>query len=242
MIIDILTIFPEMFEGILQHSIVKRSIEKGIVEIHVHDFRVFSQNKHKKVDDYSYGGGAGMILSLQPIVDCLRSLPQINQAHKIITSPIGKTYTQAKAKELSMVEHLVIICGHYEGVDDRITSYVDEEISIGDYILTGGEVAAMTIVDSVVRLLKDALGNEESTREESFEGLLEYPQYTRPEAFEGRNVPEILLSGDHEKIRQYRRFQSLKRTYTLRPDLLDKASLSKEDLEMLESIKKEKMI
>jgi tRNA (guanine37-N1)-methyltransferase len=239
MIIDVLTIFPEMFEGILQQSIIKRSIEKGIVEIRIHDFREFSQNKHKKVDDYSYGGGAGMILSLQPIVDCLRSIPNVQQAHTILTSPVGKTYTQKKAKELSKMEHLIIVCGHYEGVDDRIISYVDETVSIGDYILTGGEVASMVIVDSVVRLLKNALGNEDSTAEESFEGLLEYPQYTRPEMFEGKSVPEVLLSGDHEKIRKYRRTQALKRTYERRPDLLDKTQLTKEDVRILESIKKE---
>lgn len=238
MIIDILTLFPEMFSG-LNASIVKRAIEKGLVEIRIHDFRAYSLDKNKRVDDYSYGGGAGMIISLQPIVDCLRAIENHGQARKILTSPAGKVYDQSKAIELAGLEHIIIVCGHYEGIDDRIHDYVDESLSIGDYILTGGEIAAMAIVDSIVRLIPGALGNEESHLDESFsDQLLEFPQYTRPPEFEGRAVPEVLLSGDHEKVRRYRRFKSLERTYHNRPDLLEKAKLSPEDLSFLEKIKR----
>jgi tRNA (guanine37-N1)-methyltransferase len=236
--IDILTLFPEMFAG-LNSSILKRAVAGGIVNISVHDFREFSRKKNRRVDDYSYGGGAGMILEIQPIVDCMRQIENYQTARKIITTPHGKTYDQKKAQELAGLSHLIIICGHYEGIDHRIMDYVDEEISIGDYILTGGEIASMAIVDSVVRLLPNALGNEESVATESFEDyLLEYPQYTRPEEFEGKRVPEVLISGNHEKVRQYRRFKSLELTYHKRPDLLDKAALTLEDKKFLEMIKK----
>jgi tRNA (guanine37-N1)-methyltransferase len=236
--IDILTLFPEMFTG-LNSSILKRAIEAEITEIRVHDFREYSDKKNKRVDDYSYGGGAGMIIGVQPIVSCLRSIEGFENAHKIITTPVGKTYSQNKAWELSKKDHLIIVCGHYEGIDYRIRDYIDEEVSIGDYILTGGEIAAMTIVDSVVRLLPNVLGNSDSVVEESFDDyLLEFPQYTRPEEFEGKRVPEVLISGNHEKIRQYRRFKSLEETYLKRPDLLKKAKLNKEDKKFLELIRK----
>jgi len=238
MIIDVLTLFPEMFEA-LNSSIIKRASEKGIVEIRVHNFRDYSKKNSRQVDDYSYGGGAGMIQSLQALVDCLRSIPGYEKAQKILTAPVGKVYQQKTVVEFSKLDHLIIICGHYEGIDDRIENYVDEAISVGDYVLSGGEIPAFAIIDSVVRLLPGALGNEESTDIESFDGqLLEYPQYTRPEVFEGLKVPEVLISGDHEKVRKYRRFMSLERTFKRRPDLLEKAELTAEDLKFLEKIKR----
>ena len=238
MIIDILTLFPEMFDGIISSSIIKRSIEKGIVSINVHNFRDYTLDKNKRVDDYSYGGGAGMIIQVQPVLDCLKSINGWQSAKKLITNPVGVTYNQNKAKELAEEKHIIIVCGHYEGIDDRINNYIDQAISIGDYILTGGEIASLAIIDSVVRLLPDALGNSESTVNESFEGLLEYPQYTRPLEYDGNKVPEILISGNHEKVRKYRRFQSLKITLTLRPDMLETIELTKEDHKFLEMIKK----
>lgn len=235
---DILTLFPEMFSG-LNSSIIKRALEKELVEIKIHNFRDYSLDKNKRVDDYSYGGGAGMIIGLQPILDCIRSIDGFEKAHKIIFTPLGSLYNQNKAIELSKKEHIILLCGHYEGIDYRITDYVDEEISIGDYILTGGEIPAMAVVDSITRLLPEVLGNDESTAIESFtNSLLEYPQYTRPEEYEGKRVPEVLLSGNHEKIRQYRRYKSLEFTYKRRPDLLETAELTKEDLKFLEMIKR----
>lgn len=235
--IEILTLFPQMF-SVFDESIIKRAIENEEVEIKIHDYRNFSAKKSKRVDDYSYGGGAGMIIEVEPIVKCLRSIKSFETARKIITNPAGKTYNQAYARELAREDCLIIVCGHYEGIDDRINEYVDEAISIGDYILTGGEIAAMAIVDSIVRLLPNVLGNEESIEIESFDNyLLEYPQYTRPETFEDKRVPEVLLSGNHENIRKYRRFKSLERTYKLRPDLLKRAILTDEDRELLELIR-----
>ena len=237
MIIDVLTLFPEMF-SVLNSSIIKRAVDKETTLIRIHDFREFSKKKSRRVDDYSYGGGAGMIIEVEPVVNCLRSITDYESAKKIITTPIGKTYNQAKAKQLSKEDHIIIICGHYEGIDDRINEYVDEEISIGDYILTGGEIPALVIIDSVVRLLPNVLGNQESINIESFdEMLLEFPQYTRPEIFEHKSVPKVLISGDHEKVRKFRRFKSLERTYHIRPDLLNNATLTKEDLKFIEKIK-----
>ena len=233
--IDILTLFPEMIEGIINSSISKRAIDSNLIEVHIHDFRDYSRKANKRVDDYSYGGGAGMIIEVQPIVDCLRSIPGYEKAYKVITTAQAKTYNQKKASELSKVDHLIIICGHYEGVDYRIMDYVDEGISIGDYILTGGEPAAIVIYDSVIRLLPDVLGNSESTVDESFSSnLLEYPQYTRPPVFEGKEVPSVLINGHHEKIRVYRRKESLRLTKKYRPDLLEKANLTEEDKKLLE--------
>lgn len=238
--IDILTLFPEMFTP-LNTSIIKRAIDNGDVEIHIHDYRNFSTKKSKSVDDYSYGGGAGMIIEVAPIVGCLRSIPNYQNARKLITNPIGRTFTQEYAKELAKEEHFIIVCGHYEGIDDRINYYVDEAVSLGDFILTGGEIASMAIIDAVVRLVPNVLGNKLSIEEESFDNnLLEYPQYTRPEKFEGLEVPSVLLSGNHENIRKYRRFESLKRTYQYRPDLLNKAQLTEEDYKFLELIKQGK--
>lgn len=237
--IDVLTLFPEAIEGVVNSSILKRAIEKGTIKINIHDYREYSSKKNKRVDDYSYGGGAGMIIEVQPIVDCLRSIPNYQEAYKVITAPVGTSYNQKKARELSLKEHIIIICGHYEGIDHRIMDYIDEAISIGDYILTGGEIASLAIVDSVVRLIPNVLGNNESIDVESFDdNLLEYPQYTRPEVFEDKKVPDVLLSGNHEKIRKWRRYKSLEVTYNKRKDLLEKVELTKEDVKFLEMIKK----
>ena len=239
MIIDILTLFPEAINGVINTSILKRALDNNLLTINVIDYREFSNKKNKRVDDYSYGGGAGMIIEPQPIVDAIRSIDGAKDARKIITSPIGKVFNQEKAKELSKLDHIIIICGHYEGIDERIMNYVDEAISIGDYVLTGGEIAALAICDSVSRLVPSVLGNDESTIDESFtNNLLEYPQYTRPVVYEGLEVPSVLLSGNHEEIRKWRRFKSLERTYLNRPDLINEEKLSKEDKVFLEEIKK----
>ena len=238
--IDILTLFPEMYEGVINSSIIKRAIQKEIVEIRIHDFREFSTKANKRVDDYSYGGGAGMIIEIQPVLDCLRTIPNWEKAHKIITTPVAHTYKQSKAVALSRLDHIIIICGHYEGIDSRIMNFVDEGISIGDYILTGGEFAAIVIFDSVIRLIPDVLGNSESIVEESFSNdLLEFPQYTRPVSYEGMDVPDVLVSGNHENIRKWRRYKSLEATYKYRKDLLENATLTKEDIKFLEEIKKD---
>lgn len=237
MIIDIITIFPEMFEGIINSSIIKRTKEKELITINVHDFRNYTTNKHKKVDDTIYGGGAGMLIQCQPIIDNLKSIEGYEKAHKIITSAQGNTFNQEKANEFSKLDHIIIICGHYEGVDNRVLNYVDEEISIGDYILTGGEIPALAIIDSVIRLIPDAI-TESSTQDESFEmGLLEYPQYTKPYEYDGYKVPDELVSGNHEEIRKYRKFESIKKTYYKRPDLIEKYEFDKEGLLFLNNIK-----
>ncbi|HHU20986.1 MAG TPA: tRNA (guanosine(37)-N1)-methyltransferase TrmD [Acholeplasma sp.] len=235
--IDVLTLFPEMFTGVVNSSILQRAINENHLEINIIDYRKFSLDKNYKVDDYPYGGGAGMVIEVEPIVLALRSIPK---GYTVLTSPKGVTYNQDKAKELSKKDHLIIVCGHYEGIDNRITNYIDEEISIGDYILTGGEIAALAMIDSIARLIPNVLGNQESLQSESFEELLEYPQYTRPEEFEGLKVPSVLLSGHHENVRKWRRFQSLKKTYERRQDILEKANLTKEDLKFLDLIKEGK--
>ena len=243
MIIDVLTLFPEAINGVINTSIIKRAIEGNLITINVIDYREYSEKKNKRVDDYSYGGGAGMIIEPQPIVSALRNIEGFEKAHKIITSPVGRVYNQSVAKEFSRYDHLIIVCGHYEGIDERIMNYVDEAVSVGDFILTGGEIAALAILDSVSRLVPDVLGNNESIEVESFDdGLLEYPQYTRPEVFEDKKVPDVLLSGNHEAIRKWRRFKSLELTYNKRPDLLEKANLTKEDYKFLEMIKEGKTL
>lgn len=232
--IDILTLFPEMFSGFLNSSIIKRAIDSGILEVNLIDFREYSTNKHRKVDDYPYGGGAGMLLSVEPIH---KALGKLEGGKRLLMSPQGVTLNHNLAKELSRNDHLVIVCGHYEGIDERVKSYIDLEVSIGDYVLTGGEISAMVVIDSVSRFI-GSLGNDESHENDSFSnGLLEYPQYTRPAEFNGMRVPDVLLSGNHEEIRKYRRFESLKRTYLQRPDLLGKIELSKEDEAMLQIIR-----
>lgn len=218
--IDILSIFPHMFDGFLNESIIKRAIQKKIVEINIHDFREFSKDPHKKVDDYQFGGGAGMILMPEPIYDCVESIRD-DDSYIILMTPQGVSYNQKKANELKLKKHLIIICGHYEGFDERIRTLADLEVSIGDYVLTGGELPSMVITDSIVRLLDGAI-KEESTETESFNnGLLDYPVYTKPVNFRGMEVPSVLLSGHHENINKWRYEESLKRTKERRPDILE---------------------
>ncbi len=237
--IDILTLFPEMFD-IFNHSIIGRAIDKGILKIQSHNIRDYSMNKHKKVDDYPYGGGAGMVMTPQPIVDSIKDLKTNNKGKVIFLGPRGKTFNQEIAKTLSKEKELIFICGHYEGIDERVYKYIDEEISLGDFVLTGGEMACIPVVDSVCRLVPGVLSSSESYMEESFyNGLLEYPQYTRPECFEGENVPKVLLSGHHDNIRKWRRYKSLTITKTRRPDLFKQITLSKEDKKLLEIYSKE---
>jgi len=240
--IDVLTLFPEMFEGVFNTSILGKAQQKGIAQLNAINFRAFSTNKHNTVDDYAYGGGGGMVLKPEPIfaavdhlTESLESKPRI-----ILMCPQGERYSQKKAEELSKEEHLIFICGHYEGYDERIREFlVTDEISIGDYVLTGGELPAMTIIDSIVRLLPGALGNETSAITDSFStGLLEYPHYTRPAEYRGMKVPDALLSGHHVKIEQWRREQSLLRTLERRPDLLETANLSDKERKWLSTIKK----
>ena len=235
---DVLTLFPEMFK-VLDESIIGRAKEKELINVNLINIRDFSKNKHKKVDDTPYGGGAGMVLMSDVIYDAYKSV-KTDKAKVIYMSPQGKKLDQAKVEELSKQEHLILLCGHYEGIDQRvIDKIVDEEISIGDYVLTGGELPAMVLIDSVSRYVEGVL-KEGSTSEESFsQGLLEYPQYTRPEIFEGSKVPDVLLSGHHGNIDKWRRKQSLKITLDKRPDLLEKINLSDEDKKVLEEIKNE---
>ncbi|CDQ19761.1 tRNA (guanosine(37)-N1)-methyltransferase TrmD [Halobacillus karajensis] len=231
--IDILTLFPEMFDGVLQNSIMKRAQDQKAFSYQYINFRDFTENKHNKVDDYPYGGGAGLVLSPQPIFDSIEKVKQ--KAEKaprvILLCPQGEPYSQKKAEELAEEDHLVFICGHYEGYDERIRQeLVTDEISIGDYVLTGGELGAMVVIDSVVRLLPGVLGNEQSAPMDSFSsGLLEHPHYTRPADFRGRKVPDVLLSGNHAKIDEWRHYQSLKRTFERRPDLLEERKLSSKE-------------
>ena len=236
--ITIMTIFPEMFDGFLNTSIIKKARLKNIVDINVADFRQYTKDKHNRVDEYPFGGGQGMVLMCQPIVDCLNEIRKEN-SHVILMNPAGKTFTQPKAHQLLEYDDIVIMCGHYEGFDARISDYVDEELSIGDYILTGGELGAMVITDAVTRLV-DGVISADSTRDETFEnGLLEYPQYTHPVEYDGKKVPDVLLSGHHENIRKYRLYESLKKTYLLRPDLLESRSFTAEEEKMLDDIKLE---
>lgn len=242
--IDILTLFPNMFTGVLNESILKRAQEKSLVKFNLINFRDFSTDKHKKVDDYPYGGGAGMVLSPQPIFDAVESIKAESDGpvRVLLMTPQGERFTQQKAMELAKEKHLVFICGHYEGFDERIREHLaTDELSIGDYVLTGGELASMVIIDSVVRLIPGILGNQESYQYDSFsDGLLEYPQYTRPANFRGFKVPDVLLSGDHKKIETWRRQESLRRTLERRPDLLEHADLTEEDLEFLRSLKQKR--
>ena len=235
--ITILTIFPEMFESVLNASILGRAREQGLIEVECVDIRPFSDRKHKNTDDYPFGGGAGMVMLAQPIMDAMASVTGEGfSGRRIYLGPRGTTLTTAKARELAKEEQLVLLCGHYEGVDQRaLDACIDEEISIGDYILTGGEVAAMVLTDCVARFIPGVLGSAESPEEESFsDGLLEYPQYTRPRELRGMEVPEVLLSGDHAKIRAWRRQESLRATRRFRPDLLEKAALTDKERRMLE--------
>lgn len=241
--IDILTLFPEMLEGFFNSSILKRAVDRGQFQYNFINFRDFAMNKHKKVDDYPYGGGAGMVLTPQPIFDAVDYAKNQRETNPrvILMCPQGETYNQKKAEELAQEEHLIIICGHYEGYDERIREHlVTDEISIGDYVLTSGEIGALVVVDSVVRLLPNVLGNVESAKEDSFStGLLEHPHYTRPADFKGMKVPEVLLQGNHAEIDRWRMKMALKRTYERRPDLLERKPLTDEEKVLLEEVKKE---
>jgi tRNA (guanine37-N1)-methyltransferase len=230
--ITVLTLFPEMFENFLNTSIVGRSLQRGLAEVEFVQIRDFAPGNYKHVDDTPFGGGSGMVMKCQPVLDALNSVKTEN-SYTLLTSPAGKPYTQQKARELCEKDHLIILCGHYEGMDARINDHVDELVSIGDYVLTGGELASMVIIDSVVRLLKGAI-RDTSTDEESHEnGLLEYPQYTHPADYNGEKVPEVLLSGNHAKIREWRVMQSLKLTKELRPDLYEKHEFTDEEKKIL---------
>ena len=218
--IDVLSLFPGMFSGVFEESIIKRAINEGKVSINIHNFRDFSLDPHNKVDDTPYGGGAGMVLTCQPIFDCVKSLKE-EDSIVILLTPDGEVYKQSKAYELSKCKHLIFICGHYEGFDERIRSICDLEISIGDYVLTGGEIASMAIIDSIVRLIPGVIEEESHVNDSFNDNLLDYPTYTKPRVYEGMEVPEVLVSGDHKKIAEWRMQESLKRTRERRPDLLD---------------------
>lgn len=236
MIFDVLTLFPEMFE-LFQHSIIGRALEKGLVQIETHNIRDYTTNKHKKVDDYPYGGGAGMVMQAEPIYNCVEQVVKCRgeRPHTILMSPRGRKFTQNDAKRLSNINNIMLICGHYEGLDERIMPLIDEEVSIGDFVLTGGEIASMAMIDAISRLLPGVLSTSESFEDESFyDGLLEYPHYTRPEVFRDMRVPEILLSGHHANINDWRRYQSLKLTSERRPDLYEKIELTKKDRKLLQ--------
>ncbi len=237
--ITILTIFPDMFESVLSASILGRAREQGLIDIRAVDIRPFSDRKHKNTDDYPFGGGAGMVMLAQPIMDAMASVTGEGfRGRRIFLGPRGATLTTQKARALAQEEELVLLCGHYEGVDQRaLDSCVDEEISIGDYILTGGELAAMVLTDCVARFIPGVLGSAESPEEESFsDGLLEYPQYTRPRVLNGMETPEVLLSGDHARIRAWRRRESILATKRFRPDLLEKATLTDREKQWLEEM------
>jgi tRNA (guanine37-N1)-methyltransferase len=235
--IDVITLFPEMFELAASFGPIRRALDNGSLEVHAHDLRAFADSP-RDVDDYPFGGGSGMILKAEPIQRCLESIP--GEGHVILLSPQGQILDQKGVKGLSERDHLILICGRYKGIDDRVTRFVDTEISIGDYVLSGGEIPALCVLDSVSRLLPEALGDFDSAATDSFaSGLLDAPYYTKPRRFEGEDVPEVLLSGHHEEIRIWRRRESLRRTYLRRPDLLRSADLSDEDLSILEQIKRE---
>ncbi|HEP3061368.1 TPA: tRNA (guanosine(37)-N1)-methyltransferase TrmD [Streptococcus pyogenes] len=233
--IDILTLFPEMFAP-LEHSIVGKAKEKGLLDIHYHNFRDYAE-KARHVDDEPYGGGQGMLLRAQPIFDTIEQI-EAKKPRIILLDPAGKPFTQAYAEELALEEELIFICGHYEGYDERIKTLVTDEISLGDFVLTGGELAAMTMVDATVRLIPQVLGKESSHQDDSFSsGLLEYPQYTRPYDYRGMTVPDVLMSGHHERIRLWRLEESLRKTYLRRLDLLERYDFSEEERKLLDKIK-----
>ena len=236
--IDFLTLFPERCEAVMSESIIGRARAKGALEVHCHQIRDYTLNKQKQVDDYPYGGGMGMVLFPQPIADCYRAVCEETgtRPHLVYMSPQGAVLTQQRAKELAQLPNLCILCGHYEGVDERVLdALVDEQISIGDYVLTGGELPGLVLADCVARLTPGVLSDEECFTDEShYSGLLEHPQYTRPAEWEGRAVPEILLSGHHENIRKWRREQAIYRTFLHRPDMLEKAELTEKERALVE--------
>lgn len=239
--IDVLTLFPEMFHGPLQTSIIGRAQAAGIVKVQLWNIRDFTTDRHRQVDDYPFGGGAGMVMKPEPVFAAVRHVLGEEKVPVILMTPQGETFSHGLAEELAQEERLLMLCGHYEGIDERIRqSLVTRQISIGDYVLTGGELPAMVVIDAIVRFLPGALGEATAVQTDSFaQGLLEYPQYTRPRDIEGMEVPEVLLSGDHQRIARWRRQESLRRTLRQRPDLLAGFDLSEEDREFLASIKEE---
>lgn len=235
--IDILTLFPAMFPGVLHESILGRAQQSGLLDIRVHDIRDYADNKHKKCDDYPFGGGDGLVMMVQPILDCMDAVLSGEPARRILLSPRGRTLTGAVARELAGEERLLLLCGHYEGVDERVMAYIDEELSIGDYVLTGGELPAMVLIDCLSRFIPGVLGNATSAEEESFAiGLLEYPQYTRPAEFRGMKVPEILLNGHHANIAAWRKAQAILKTREVRPELMKEVPLTKLEARMLREV------
>ncbi|CAH2031585.1 tRNA (guanosine(37)-N1)-methyltransferase TrmD [Trichlorobacter ammonificans] len=239
---DILTLFPEMFRGPFEESIIRRAQDKGLISIGLHQIRAYALDKHHTVDDAPYGGGAGMVMKPEPLAACIEHARRCNPKALVVAAcPTGERFSQRVAAELSEAAGLIILCGRYEGIDERVRKLlVDRSISIGDYVLSGGELAAMVMVDAVTRLLPGALGSEESARSDSFsDGLLEYPQYTRPPRFRDLAVPDVLLSGDHARIGQWRRREALRRTLAIRPDLLREADLSAADRHMLAELEAE---
>jgi len=242
MLIDILTIFPGMFSGPLHESLIQKAREKNLIKVRTHNIRDFAENKHKTVDDTPFGGGRGMVMKLKPLCGALESVmgqgKEKLETRIILTTACGEKFSQKKAEDLSLTDHLIIICGHYKGTDERLKMlYPVEEISIGDYVLTGGEIPALVIIDAVVRLIPGVLGDFESAQTDSFfEGILGPPQYTRPAEFKGLKVPEVLLSGDHEKIKKWRKKEALKRTLHRRPDLLNWEQLTDEERQWMMEI------
>jgi len=239
---DILTLFPGMFCGPFDESIIKRGVDKQLIDIAIHNIRDWACDRHQTTDDAPYGGGAGMVMKVEPLTACIESVKARHPASTVVmTSPQGRRLTHQVAAELAQLEGLIIVCGRYEGIDERVrTLCIEDDLSIGDFVLTGGEIAAMTIVDAVSRLIPGVLGSEESAESDSFcDGLLEYPQYTRPPQFRGLNVPEILLSGNHALIRKWRRRESLRKTRLLRPDLMSGFPLTKEDRKLLAELDRE---
>ncbi len=239
---SVLTLFPEMFESVLGESIIGRALKDGIIETEYVNIRDFSKGNYRRVDDYPYGAGGGMVMQPAPIYDAYKSVIREGKPYVIYMSPQGSVFNQEKAREIAKMEHVVLLCGHYEGVDERvIEEIVDEELSVGDYVLTGGELPAMIVIDAVSRMIEGVLDSNETMEVEShYNGLLEYPQYTRPYEFMGRKVPEVLLSGHHKNIEKWRREQSLIRTKLKRPDLIKKASLTSEEKEMLKKVRRKK--
>ncbi len=233
--IDIVSLFPTMFEGFLHESIIKRAIEQELVEINIVNLRNYSDNKHNKVDDTPYGGGAGMVLQVEPVYKCIEDL-KTEDSKVIMMTPQGYVYNQTFAKSFTTITHMIILCGHYEGFDERIRNYVDLEISIGDFVLTGGEVPAMLVCDSVIRLLEGVIETDSHLDDSHSNWMLEHPHYTKPRVFMDQEVPEVLLSGNHKLIEDYRKRESVRRTYLRRPDLLEKKELSVEEKFYLELI------
>ncbi|MDO8526535.1 MAG: tRNA (guanosine(37)-N1)-methyltransferase TrmD [Deltaproteobacteria bacterium] len=239
---DILTIFPEFFESSLKTSLLAKALAQKKLSVHLHNIRDFTEDKHHSVDDIPYGGGAGMVLKPDPVIRAIESIPKLKKSRSILLTPKGALLNQQKIVDLAQWDQLILVCGRYEGIDDRVRELaIDEEISIGDYILNGGEAAAVVLLDALVRLIPGVLGNEASAAFDSFShGLLEYPQYTRPPEFRGLEVPKVLLSGHHKNIEAWRRQEMLKATYERRPDLLQKAVLTEEDETFLKELQKEK--